>query len=88
MARTALDVVTAPVKVVSGAVDLATTSQSETDEKRGRALRKREERLGRLDRRYNEAQRECEGGSEDACRDAQALYAELRELLAAAPGEP
>lgn len=48
IARTALDVATAPVKVAGKAVDLATTSQSEADEKRGRELRKREERLGKL----------------------------------------
>ena len=33
-------VVTAPVKIVSKGVDLATTSQSEADENRGRAMRK------------------------------------------------
>ena len=33
---TLVDVATAPVKVVSKGVDLATTSQSERDEKRGR----------------------------------------------------
>ena len=37
-------VATLPVKVVSKSVDLATTSQSEADEKRGRELRKAEER--------------------------------------------
>ena len=35
---TVADVVTAPVKVVSKGVDLATTSQSESDEKRGRVM--------------------------------------------------
>ena len=47
IASTAVDVVTLPVKVVSAGVDAATTSQSEADEKRGRALRKEEERRGR-----------------------------------------
>src|SRR5688572_24932929 len=42
VASTLANVVTAPVKVASSAVDLATTSQSEADEKRGRELRKRE----------------------------------------------
>ena len=48
---TLVDVATAPVKVVSKGVDLATTSQSERDEKRGREIRQREERLGKLERR-------------------------------------
>ena len=47
IAKTAVDVVTLPVKVVSKGVDLATTSQSEADENRGRALRKAEEQAGK-----------------------------------------
>ena len=46
VARTAVDVVTLPVKVVSAGVDAATTSQSEADEKRGRELRKADEERG------------------------------------------
>lgn len=51
IARTAVDIVTLPVKVVSAGVDAATTSQSEADQKRGRQIRLEEERLGRLARR-------------------------------------
>src|SRR5438874_8355848 len=47
VAKTAVDVVTLPVKAVSAGVDAATTSQKEADEKRGRELRKEEERRGR-----------------------------------------
>jgi len=47
VAKTAVQVVTLPVKVVSAGVDAATTSQSEADEKRGRELRKAEEKAGR-----------------------------------------
>jgi hypothetical protein len=47
VARTAVDVVSIPVKVVSAGVDAATTSQSEADEKRGREIRKAEEERGR-----------------------------------------
>jgi hypothetical protein len=47
VASTAVDVVTLPVKVATKSVDLATTSQAEADQKRGRALRKEEERRGR-----------------------------------------
>jgi len=47
IAHTAVNVVTLPVKVASAGVDAVTTSQSEADEKRGRALRKQEEERGR-----------------------------------------
>ena len=47
VASTAVDVVTLPVKVATKTVDLATTSQAEADQKRGRELREQEERLGR-----------------------------------------
>ena len=47
IAETAVDVATLPVKVVSKTVDVATTSQSEADENRGRALRKADEERGR-----------------------------------------
>ena len=42
VAKAVVGAVTAPVKVAGKAVDLATTSQSESDEKRGRELRERE----------------------------------------------
>ena len=51
LARTAVDIVTLPVKVVGAGVDAVTTSQSETDQRRGRQIREEEERLGRLARR-------------------------------------
>jgi len=50
IAKTAVDVVTLPVKVVSAGVDAATTSQSEADEKRGRELRKADEQRARDER--------------------------------------
>lgn len=80
LAKTALDVVTAPVRVASKAVDLATTSQSEADEKRGREARKREERLGKLDRRYQDELKDCEDGDEDACDAAHKTYSEMKAL--------
>ena len=85
VARTALDVVTAPVKVGGKAVDMATTSQSEADEKRGRALRKREERLGKLQRSYEDHRRACERGNDEACEKARAEYEQLRDLDASTP---
>ena len=50
VARTAVDVVTLPVKAVSAGVDAATESQSEADEKSGREMRKADEERGRLAR--------------------------------------
>ena len=47
IAKTAVDVATLPVKVASAGVDKMTTSQSEADQNRGRAVRKEEERRGR-----------------------------------------
>ena len=55
VAKTAVDVVTLPVKIVSKGVDLATTSQSEADEKRGRELRKAEEAAGKRQREWEKA---------------------------------
>ena len=51
LARTAVDIVTLPVKVVGAGVDAVTTSQAEADQRRGRELREEEERRGRLARR-------------------------------------
>lgn len=51
LARTALDVVTLPVRVgtavVGSAIDAATTSRAEADRERGRRLREEDERRGR-----------------------------------------
>lgn len=83
IARTAVAVVTAPVKVAGKAVDLATTSQSEADEKRGRALREREEKIGRLERKQGKLDAECEDGDDDACAESEQVRAEIEALLAA-----
>lgn len=88
LARTAVDVVTAPVKVASKAVDLATTSQSEANEKRGREIRKREEELGRLERKYENQLDDCRKGSRRACNAARETYAEIQVLLPSIPVEP
>ena len=44
VAKTAVDVVTLPVRAASAGVDAVTTSQSEADEKRGREARLAAER--------------------------------------------
>jgi len=81
LARAAVDVVTAPVKIVSKGVDLATTSQSESDEKRGRELRKREERLGQLERRKQKMRTRCEKGKDDACAEIPIIEDEMERLI-------
>lgn len=88
VAKTAFDVATAPVKVGSKAVDLATTSQSEADEKRGRALRQREERLGKLQRQYEQQMAKCQHGNRNACSDARVTYGEIGQLEPTIPEEP
>ena len=58
---TAVDVVTLPVNAASKTVDVLTTSQSEADEKRGREIRKAEEREGKARRKAErEARRQAE----------------------------
>ncbi len=80
IAKTALNVATAPVRVAGKAADLATTSQSEADEKRGRELRKREERLGKLDRQWRKADAACAAGERKACAERDALGEEIDAL--------
>jgi hypothetical protein len=87
LAKTALDVATAPVKIASKGVDLATTSQSEADEKRGREIRKREERLAKLDKRVREQEDDCLEGDDKACREAVATRREIDGLLPSVPVE-
>jgi hypothetical protein len=51
LAKTAVDIVTLPVRAVSAGVDAVTTSQAEADQRRGRQIREEEEREGRIARR-------------------------------------
>lgn len=88
LAKAALDVATAPVKIASKAVDVATTSQSEADEKRGREIRRREERLAQLEREYGKLQKKCIDGDRRACDDATTVHAEMRLLMPQIPVEP
>lgn len=78
--RTVANVVTAPVRVAGKAVDWTTTSQSEADEKRGRDLRKREERYGKLDRLYRRHSAQCQRGDDRACEAAYIDHAEMQNL--------
>ena len=87
LAKTAVDVVTLPVKVTSKAVDLATTSQAEADQKRGRQIRKREEQLGRLQRDHEKLSRKCQGGDPKSCDDDRAVSAQIAQLMPSVPVE-
>ena len=88
LARAAVDVVTLPVKAVSAGVDAVTTSQSEADEKRGRDIRKREERMGELERDLEKQMDRCADGNDEACDKAQAIRAEMKALVPGIPVEP
>lgn len=85
---TAAKVVTAPVRIAGKGVDMMTTSQSEADEKRGRELRQREQRLGKLQRQHDKHMRECNDGDERACLKARDDYAEMQQILPTVPVEP
>jgi hypothetical protein len=87
LAKTAFDVATAPVRVASKAVDLATTSQSEADEKRGREMRRREERLGQLQREREKNEKACLSGERRACDRLAEINAEIRILIPQVPVE-
>ena len=88
LAKTVVDVATLPVRAASKAVDLATTSQSEADENRGRELRKREEKLGKLERTYDKQRGNCDDGNAQACDEARATHDQIEELLPTVPVEP
>ncbi len=87
LAKAAFDVATLPVRAVSSVVDLVTTSQSEADEKRGRELRRQEERLGALEREYVRQAERCMDGREEGCRRAVIARAEMDEIMPRVPVE-
>jgi hypothetical protein len=87
LAKTVVDVATLPVKAVAKGADWATTSQDEADRNRGRELRKREEKLGKLERDYARQYRRCEDGDDRACAQAKATWDEM-EALGGAPSPP
>ena len=62
IAKTAVDVVTIPVKVAAAGVKAVVPSQKKTDERRGRELRKQDEERGKQIRM-----------AEERCRKGRAL---------------
>jgi hypothetical protein len=73
------DVVTAPVKILSKTADVLTTSQSESDQKRGRDMRKREESVGKLSRQLKKVQERCGDGDRDACDKAEDIRDQIED---------
>jgi hypothetical protein len=88
LAKTVVGVATAPVKIASKGVDLATTSQSEADENRGREIRKREAKLGRLQRQYAKQSKQCVEGDQAACLHARSTYDQIQAVSPTVPAEP
>jgi flagellar motility protein MotE (MotC chaperone) len=91
-AKTAFDIATTPVRTTRDAVnaasrtyDVLTTSQSEADEKRGRDLRHREERLAKLQKRYRDQTEDCRDGNDDACDDRGETWSEMQALYPTIP---
>lgn len=87
LAKTAVGVVTAPVRAGSQIADWATTSQDEADRERGREIRRREERVGDLQEDLVELEEDCLDGDDEACREAVAMRREIDQLLATIPVE-
>jgi hypothetical protein len=79
---TVKSVVTAPVKAVGQVADWSTTSQDEADRNRGRAMRAREERLGKLTRQRDKAAEKCRSGQENQCQRAEVLDHEIEAVMA------
>ena len=77
---TAASVATAPVRIGSKAVDLATTSQSEADENRGRAMRKNDDKVRKLQKKYNHRMDACNRGETAACSEASQISGEIEAL--------
>jgi hypothetical protein len=88
LAKTVVGVATAPVKIASKGVDLATTSQSEADENRGREIRRREAKLGKLQREYSKQSKQCVKGNQAACLHARSTYDQIQAVLPTVPAEP
>ena len=85
---TVVNVVTAPVRLTGKAVDLATTSQSEADQNRGRKLRKLEARYGKLERDYRKEAAHCAESREQACAKRDAILAEMDSIRPQLPAQP
>lgn len=88
VAKALVDVATAPVRIASKAADLATTSQAEADQKRGRELRKLEQRYGALERDYRRENLRCIEGRRESCESRDAMAVEMAEIRPQIPVQP
>lgn len=86
-AKTAFDLATSPVRnardsvnAAGKAYDLLTTSQTESDARRGRTLRKYQNQLVKLDRRYRDQSEDCEDGDDDACDERHETWNEMERI--------
>jgi hypothetical protein len=80
--NTVASVVTAPVKAVAQVADWSTTSQDEADRNRGRELRAREERVGKLARQRDKAAAQCADGDQEKCARVEVLEHEIEAEMA------
>jgi hypothetical protein len=80
VAQLAADVITAPIKIVAKTADILTTSQSESDQNRGRKLREREQELGKLARKRDKQSRKCDKGDQDACEKVSDIEDEITKV--------
>ena len=69
LAKTAVDVVTLPVRATAAGVRAVTPNHKKEDERRGRAMRKHDECMGREARQANKEHREVD---ETRCPDPDA----------------
>ena len=82
IAKTVVNVASAPLRVAGKAADLATTSQSEADENRGRAMRHRDKKLRKLQKTYKRARADCDKGQSAACADATRINGQITKIQA------
>lgn len=67
-------------EIITAPIDAVTTTQSEADEDRGKAMRKRDKKMGALIRRREDAREDCRDGQQSRCADADKLEQEIAEL--------
>lgn len=81
VAETAANIVMAPVHVVSKGADLLTTSEEEEDRNRGKAMRERDEKLGRLYEERDAYSYDCvERRDMDACNAMRVIDSEIARV--------
>lgn len=85
---TVVNAVTAPIRVAGKAADLATTSQSEADENRGRSLRQLEGRYARLESEYRKEDQRCTDGRGESCARRDLIRAEMDAIREELPVRP